>query len=101
MADESGPAAHPPETAGASADALHQLQRLPPDWTGLPPDPDEAWYDTLPKPPEGERSLDGVRVRQLAAARRGAYRARSYFVIALGACVVAAAQLVLMTVRHV
>ena len=51
--------------------------------------------------PQRERSLNDVRVRQLASERRATYRARSYCVIALGICVVAAAQLVLMTVRHV
>jgi hypothetical protein len=62
---------------------------------------DHAAEGTEPEPPEDERPLDSLRVRQLAAARRGAYRARSYCVIALGACAVAAAQLVFMTVRHV
>jgi hypothetical protein len=79
----------------------------PPDQVGV--DEEGFQYDlydhvadeTEPEPPEGERSLDSLRVRQLAATRRGTYRARSYCVIALGACAVAAAQLMLMTVRHV
>src|SRR5690348_13002471 len=49
----------------------------------------------------GSRPLDAARVRQLSAVRRGAYRTRSYFVVAIAACVVAGAQLALMTVRHV
>jgi hypothetical protein len=44
--------------------------------------------------------LDGMRIRQLAAARRAAYRARSYCVIGSVACAVSAIQLVWMTVRH-
>ena len=47
------------------------------------------------------RAIDAVRVRQLSALRRGAYRTRSYCFVALGLCAVAAAQLVLFAVRHV
>lgn len=36
--------------------------------------------------------LDGLRIRQLATARRAAYRARSYTIIAAGVCLVAAGQ---------
>jgi hypothetical protein len=41
--------------------------------------------------------LDGVRIRQLAAVRRGAFRARSYSLIAAVACLVVSIQLVMMT----
>jgi hypothetical protein len=47
------------------------------------------------------RPLNAARVRQLAALRRGAYRSRSYFFVAIAICVVAEGQLVLMTVRYV
>ena len=46
-------------------------------------------------------TLNAARVRQLSALRRGTYRARSYCVIAIAVCAVAAGQLALMTVRHV
>jgi hypothetical protein len=48
-----------------------------------------------------EDELDGVRIRQLAALRRGAYRARSYAIIGAAASFVVAVQLVLMTVTYV
>jgi hypothetical protein len=38
--------------------------------------------------------LNSTRIRQMAALRRGAIRSRSYCVIALGGCVVGAAELV-------
>ena len=47
------------------------------------------------------RPLTAARVRQLSALRRGAYRARSYCVVAIVACAVAEGQLAMMTVRHV
>ncbi len=53
------------------------------------------------EPANGERSndeLDGLRIRQLAALRRGAYRVRSYMIVGAGGCAVAAVQLVWMTV---
>src|SRR5688500_6079032 len=39
-----------------------------------------------------DQQLDGLRIRQLATARRAASRARSYAVIAAGVCLVAAGQ---------
>jgi hypothetical protein len=42
--------------------------------------------------------LDGLRIRQIAAARRAAYRARSYCVIGTAGCAVAAIQLAWMAV---
>jgi len=44
-------------------------------------------------PPGGEDALNAFRIRQLAAARRAAYRSRSYCVIGALVCVVAAVQL--------
>src|SRR5688572_24186871 len=48
--------------------------------------------------------LDGLRIRQLATARRAAYRARSYAIIAAVVCLVAAGQFVWIVstapVRH-
>jgi hypothetical protein len=66
-------------------------------------DSDAAEAPTEPEamPRRGERAMDALRVRQLSAVRRSTYRARSYCVVALGVCAVAAAQLVLLTVRHV
>jgi hypothetical protein len=49
----------------------------------------------------GLRPLDAARVRQLSAVRRGAYRVRSYCLVAVVACGVAGGQLALMAVRHV
>jgi hypothetical protein len=45
--------------------------------------------------------LDGLRIRQLAALRRGAYRARSYAIIGAVAGFVVAVQLGIMTVTYV
>ena len=43
--------------------------------------------------------LDGVRIRQLAAVRRGAFRARSYALVVTAGCIVVAIQLLFMTVE--
>lgn len=48
-----------------------------------------------------EEELDGLRIRQLAAGRRAAFRQRSYVIVALGGCIVAAVQLGWMTYQHV
>ena len=45
--------------------------------------------------------LDGLRIRQLAALKRGAYRARSFAIIGAVTCFVVAVKLALMTVNHV
>jgi hypothetical protein len=50
-------------------------------------------------PPDPDAALDGLRVRQIAALRRGAYRTRSYCLIAAAALAVVGVQLVVMTVR--
>jgi hypothetical protein len=52
-------------------------------------------------PDERDDELDGLRIRQLAALRRGAYRARSYAIIGAVAAFVVAVQLVIMTVQYV
>ncbi len=52
----------------------------------------ETLDDAAP-PPAREDELSSVRIRQLAAARRAAYRARSYCVIGALVCVVAVVQL--------
>jgi len=44
--------------------------------------------------------LNSTRIRQMAALRRGAIRTRSYCVIAMGGCVVGAAQCVFEGVRR-
>ncbi len=44
--------------------------------------------------------LNSTRIRQMAALRRGAIQSRSYCVIALGGCVVAAAECVFEAVRR-
>jgi len=49
--------------------------------------------DAASPPPSRDEELDGIRIRQLAAARRAAYRSRSYCVIAAIVCVVAIVQL--------
>jgi hypothetical protein len=48
-----------------------------------------------------DEQLNTLRIRQLATARRAAYRARSYSIIAAAACAVMTGQLIWMTIRHV
>ncbi|HEY7090362.1 MAG TPA: hypothetical protein VH518_19860 [Tepidisphaeraceae bacterium] len=52
-------------------------------------------------PSASTEELDGLRIRQLSALRRGAYRTRSYAIIAAGASGVLAVQLLWMAFRHV
>src|SRR5688500_20375866 len=68
-----------------------------------PENPGEATPNDAHEPGEDERAdeLDGLRIRQLSALRRGAYRGRSYALIGVGACVVTAIQLLLMMIAHV
>ena len=47
-----------------------------------------------------DAKLDGVRIRQLAAMRRAAYRSRSHAVIAMLVCVVAAMQATIYLIQH-
>ena len=42
-----------------------------------------------------------MRIRQISVMRRAAYRTRSYYIIGLGACVVIAIELCLMTARSI
>jgi hypothetical protein len=62
-------------------------------------EPEEA--DVPADPPGREEELSNLRIRQIAALRRGAYRSRSYCIVGLVALAVAAVKLILMTVRHV
>src|SRR3954471_23325086 len=65
-------------------------------------DSDEADFAREAQAAEPEsRPITAARVRQLSALRRGAYRTRSYLVVAIAACAVAEGKLALMTVRHV
>jgi len=64
-----------------------------------PPSEDEAPAAELPDASADQ--LSTLRIRQFASARRAAYRARSYAVMAAGVCVIAVVQLIWMTLRHV
>jgi ABC-type nickel/cobalt efflux system permease component RcnA len=55
--------------------------------------------DDQPESVEPEPELDGQRIRQLAALRRGAIRARSWCLITAGVCLVGAIQLVIFSVQ--
>ena len=72
------------------------------DWVVVDDEEHDTAEDIVRLPPgEEEDHLDALRVRQLSAVRRGAYRTRSYCVIGLGACAVASVQLAVMAIRHV
>jgi len=58
-------------------------------------------FESAGAAPHAGDPMSAVRVRQLSAMRRGAYRTRSYCFIGLGLCAVAAVQLSIMAVRHV
>lgn len=63
--------------------------------------PDDAGIDTPPdRRGDFTAELDGLRVRQIAALRRGGYRERSYCVIAAVALGVVAVQLVILAAQH-
>jgi hypothetical protein len=51
--------------------------------------------------PTREDELSALRIRQFATAKRSAYRARSYAIIAAAICLVGVVQLAWMTVTHV
>jgi hypothetical protein len=57
-----------------------------------PPEPDVD-QTAEPRHEDREHELDGLRIRQVSALRRGAYRARSIAIIVAAACLVAAVQL--------
>src|SRR4051794_23728897 len=69
---------------------------------------DEIVDDTTDEPnepvvaqPSPEEELDGQRIRQFTALRRGAIRARSWCLIAATVCGVAAVQLVIKSIQNV
>jgi hypothetical protein len=74
-------------------DAVVQCPHCGAEFSLPAPEPDETATPNI--------ELDGLRIRQLAALRRGAYRTRSFAIVAAAACAVTVAQLVWMTVRHV
>ena|ERR1700722_18410935 len=64
--------------------------------------PDElVIYDQQDSPPpSSDIELSEVRIRQIAALRKAAYRSRSHAIIGFGICVVMFAQLCLVTSQH-
>jgi hypothetical protein len=54
-----------------------------------------------PEEPSPSPELDGQKIRQLTALRRGAIRARSWCLITAGVCLVGALQLILNTIQLV
>lgn len=60
--------------------------------------PDVLEYEAPGTAEPGDARMSAVRVRQLSAERRGAYRLRSYCVIGLGLCLVLGVQLAAMTI---
>jgi hypothetical protein len=62
---------------------------------------DDTSVDEINASSRDEDDLSGVRIRQIAALRRGAIRARSWCLIAAGVCVVGAIQLIIKTVQNV
>jgi hypothetical protein len=68
----------------------------PPESASADNAPHDLTYD-----PHRQDELDGVRIRQLAALKRGAYRARSFAIIGCVASFVVAVKLALMTAGHV
>lgn len=65
------------------------------DDDGVTPDVPEETEDADPA-----HELDGLRIRQYTALRRGAFRARSYALIGVIACVFCGILLLLITVAH-
>jgi hypothetical protein len=57
--------------------------------------------DDPPPAPDREDELSGIRIRQLAAARRASYRARSHCVVGALVCVVAVVQLTWNGIRAI
>ena len=62
---------------------------------------DDTRQEQTPQTPQRDEELDGLKIRQLIALRRGAIRARSWCLIAAAVCVVAAIQLIVKTVQNV
>lgn len=65
------------------------------------PDRHEQVVPSEDPPTDTEAELSGLRIRQIAALRRGAYRTRSYCIVALFALLVAGIKLIIMTAHHV
>lgn len=92
---------------GTSDHSLRDLQQQPGPTSGaewvVVDDEEQAdlEYEALDDVRHDGAPMDALRVRQLSAMRRAAYRTRSYCVVGLGACAVAAVQLLVMTARHV
>jgi len=55
---------------------------------------DHVMQDDSPEADPRDAELNGLKIRQIALARRTAYRARSYALIAAFACIVIVAQLI-------
>jgi hypothetical protein len=84
------------------ADSFRPAPESQADWVVVDDEGRDEMYESIARSSrEDGDHLDALRVRQLSAVRRGAYRTRSYCVIGLGVCAVAAVQLVVMAVRHV
>jgi hypothetical protein len=62
---------------------------------------DDALASAEAGQPSREDELSALRIRQFATAKRSAYRARSYAIIAAAICLVGVVQLAWMTVQHV
>ena len=92
-----GPAPDEPGPAGPAAAAGGE-----PSADGFAIEDDREDYEqaTVRREVDDERELSRLRVRQLSALRRAAYRTRSYCVIGAVGCAVAAVKLVLMTSAH-
>jgi len=60
------------------------------------PHPDEQ----APERDDRADELDGLRIRQLAALRRAAYRSRSHAVVAVVVCTVAVVQSAILLIQH-
>jgi hypothetical protein len=62
---------------------------------------DDTPQEEEPAAPQADAELDGLKIRQVIALRRGAIRARSWCLIAAAVCGVAAVQLVIKTIQNV
>jgi hypothetical protein len=63
-------------------------------------EPHQLDYGAAARQGPMEAELNGSRIRQLSALRRGAYRSRSYCIVAASVLIVAAVKLATMTVRY-
>jgi hypothetical protein len=102
MADDAGGATTPPDGHAREGTYPGDAPRAAADFL-IVDDTEDAAPAPEEDPEEGPdpKPLNAARVRQLSALRRGAYRSRSYFFVAIAVCVVAEGQLALMTVRYV